>query len=137
MKNVIWSLYTLMKSRQRQNIAAIFLEMLLGNNDHGCLNKHYSATRTLTNQNLKSSQNIPCHKIYLKKVTSCSTTMLQNSAGTNGGPRSRVCARLTLHSAPHQHQRNFVAALAGGEGQKFLKISGNSKLYSVFSKCFF
>ena len=33
-----------------------------------------------------------------------------NSAGADGGPRSRVCACSTLRSAPHQHQRTFVAA---------------------------
>ena len=27
----------------------------------------------------------------------------ENSASADGGPRSKVCARLTLHSAPHQH----------------------------------
>ena len=29
---------------------------------------------------------------------------------TDGGPRFRVCARLTLHSSPYQHQRNFFGA---------------------------
>ena len=31
------------------------------------------------------------------------------SASADGGPRSRVCARLTLHSAPHRHQRILSA----------------------------
>ena len=30
--------------------------------------------------------------------------------GADGGPRSRVCARLTLLSAPHRHQQKFFAA---------------------------
>ena len=29
---------------------------------------------------------------------------------TNGGPRSRVCARATLRTAPHRHQPKFVGA---------------------------
>ena len=29
------------------------------------------------------------------------------SAGADGGPRSRVCARFTLRSAPHRHKRKF------------------------------
>ena len=32
------------------------------------------------------------------------------STGADGGPRSRFCARLTLRSAPHRHQRNFFGA---------------------------
>ena len=32
------------------------------------------------------------------------------SAGTDGSPRSRVCERLTLHSAPHRHQRKCSGA---------------------------
>ena len=34
----------------------------------------------------------------------------KNSAGTNGGPRSRVCAHLTIRKAPHRHQRKFFGA---------------------------
>ena len=34
-----------------------------------------------------------------------------NSAGANGGPRSQVCTRLTLRSAPHQHQRRFFGII--------------------------
>jgi hypothetical protein len=44
------------------------------------------------------------------------------SAGANGSPRSCVCKRLTLRSAPHRHQRNlFGARVWGGEGQTNLK----------------
>ena len=32
---------------------------------------------------------------------------IKNSASADGGPRSRVCARKTLHSAPHPHQQKF------------------------------
>jgi hypothetical protein len=32
------------------------------------------------------------------------------SAGADGVPRSLVCTRLTLHSAPHQHQRKYFGA---------------------------
>ena len=55
------------------------------------------------------------------------------SAGANGGPRSRVCTRLTLHLAPHQHQRKFfeewsiklekfqaILSTFSGRGQFFL-----------------
>ena len=31
------------------------------------------------------------------------STILINSASADGGPRSRVCARETLRSAPHRH----------------------------------
>ena len=33
-----------------------------------------------------------------------------NTASADGGPRSRVCARLTLRSAPHRHKRYFFGA---------------------------
>ena len=33
-----------------------------------------------------------------------------NSASANGGPHSRVCARETLCSAPHQHKQKFFGA---------------------------
>ena len=33
------------------------------------------------------------------------------SAHADGGPRSRVCARETLCSAPHQHERKFPGTL--------------------------
>ena len=36
--------------------------------------------------------------------------IIQISAGTDGGPHSRVCSRLTLRSAPHRHQQKFFAA---------------------------
>ena len=32
------------------------------------------------------------------------------SASADGGPRSRVCARETLYSAPHRHLRKFFGA---------------------------
>ena len=35
----------------------------------------------------------------------------RNSAAADGGPRARVCARLILRSAPHQHQGNFPTPL--------------------------
>ena len=46
------------------------------------------------------------------------TNLYQISAGADGGPRSRVCARLTLRSAPHRHQRIFLAHVSGRRGQK-------------------
>jgi hypothetical protein len=63
-------------------------------------------------------------------------------AGADGGPRSRVCAHLTLRSGPQQPQRNFCAILAWkGEPKKFenfriifLAISANSKQFSFFFK---
>ena len=40
----------------------------------------------------------------------------KNSASADGGPRSRVCARETLRSAPHRHYRKFFGAhVWGGE----------------------
>ena len=47
-------------------------------------------------------------------------TSLKISAGTNGGPRSRVCARLTLHSAPHQ-QVKISQCVCPGRGQFFVE----------------
>ena len=32
---------------------------------------------------------------------------VDNSAHADGGPRSRVCARETLRSDPHRHERKF------------------------------
>ena len=60
------------------------------------------------------------------------TILIKKSAGADGGPRLRVCARLTLRSCPHQLE-------GGGELRnvfliKFLAKSGNSKHYSFFSK---
>ena len=44
----------------------------------------------------------------------------KNSAHADGGPRSRVCARRTLRSAPHRRERKFfgarVCSVAGGGG---------------------
>ena len=37
-------------------------------------------------------------------------TMFKISDGADGGPRSRLCARLTLRSAPHRHQQKFFGA---------------------------
>ena len=44
-------------------------------------------------------------------------TMKQISNGADGGPRSLVCACLTLCSAPHRHQWKLM----GGGGQKLFK----------------
>ena len=62
------------------------------------------------------------------------------------GPRSRVCARKTLRSAPHQREWKFSGAhvWSGGWGLKFSKVflinflakSGNSKLF-FFKPIFF
>ena len=46
--------------------------------------------------------------------------LYQKSRWCQWGSRSRVCPRLTLRSAPHQHQRNVFA------------ISGNSNHFSFF-----
>ena len=37
-------------------------------------------------------------------------TVIKIPAGADGCPRSRICARLTLRSAPHQHQQKFFGA---------------------------
>ena len=67
-------------------------------------------------------------KVQLQKVNMRRTipfafksvfNLLINSAGADGGPRSRVCARLTLHSAPHRHQRK---CFWGGVNKIFLSI---------------
>ena len=39
-------------------------------------------------------------KDFFKEVEETGTKI---SASADGGPRSRVCARETLHSAPHRH----------------------------------
>ena len=41
----------------------------------------------------------------------------QISAGADGGPRSRVCARLTLRSAPHRHQQKAGSSAEGTHSQ--------------------
>ena len=68
--------------------------------------------------------NSPHHHVIIFKATQEAyiqyRTILfnnkKNSAGADGGLRSRVCARLTLRSAPHQHQMIFFGARfwAGG-----------------------
>ena len=52
----------------------------------------------------------------------------KNSASTDGGPRSRVCARKTLCSAPHRHDQNFFGAHVW-RGQIF---SSNQAILSTF-----
>ena len=37
----------------------------------------------------------------------------KSSAGADGGPHSRVCAHLTLRSAPHRHRQKFSAHVSG------------------------
>ena len=46
------------------------------------------------------------------------------SAGADGGPRSRVCAHLTLRSAPHVHQQKFLAHMSGGGVKNEMMIEG-------------
>ena len=46
------------------------------------------------------------------------TAYLKNFAGADGVPHSRVCARLTLGSAPHRNQRNFFGAHVWDRGVK-------------------
>ena len=41
---------------------------------------------------------------------------IMNSASADGSPRSRVCARFTLHSAHHRHQRKIFFAHMSEEG---------------------
>ena len=36
----------------------------------------------------------------------------RNSAGADGGPRSRVCACWTLRSAPHRHQQKCLVSVS-------------------------
>ena len=55
------------------------------------------------------------------------------------GVHFRVCARLTLCSAPHRHQKFVGAHVWEGGGKKiilinFLAISGQSKHFSFFQK---
>ena len=60
---------------------------------------------------LSSQENkLSFHKIDLIVL------ILSISAGADGAPRSRVCARLTPRSAPHRHQWKFFGArvLEGG-----------------------
>ena len=61
----------------------------------------------------------------------------------DGGPRSQVCARLTLRSAPHRQQQKMSAHMSGRRGGQTnsknvlincFAISGDSKHFSFFSK---
>ena len=56
------------------------------------------------------------------------TTNNKISACADGGPRSRVCARLTLRSAPIDTSGNLSVHVSGRS------ISGDSKHFSVFHK---
>ena len=53
----------------------------------------------------------PNSAIYLEKLKTQGI-----SAHANGGPRSRVCARETLRSAPHRHERKF-------SGTRFCRVT--------------
>ena len=44
------------------------------------------------------------------QVTSTNINVIEYSAHADGDSCSRVCARVTLRSAPHQHERKFVGA---------------------------
>ena len=59
----------------------------------------------------------------------------QISTGAKSGPRSLVCACLTLRLDPHQHQRNFFAACVWGEGQKkFLQFQAILRTFRFLKK---
>ena len=46
----------------------------------------------------------------LRMTSVISLKLFKNFASADGGPRSRVCAPLTLRSAPHQHKQDFFGA---------------------------
>jgi hypothetical protein len=56
------------------------------------------------------------------------------SSGALGGPRSRVCTRLTLHLAPYRHQGKFFAAHVREGGVK--KIQAILSTFHFFKKQF-
>ena len=62
---------------------------------------------------------------FLKHVEKEMKQETHISAHADGSPRSRVCARETLRSAPHRRERKFFGArvcrVAGGEVVKFSK----------------
>ena len=62
------------------------------------------------------------------------TSRLSNSAYADGGPRSRVCARETLRSAPHRRERKFfgarVCSVAGGGGKIFKSLVSDRSTFS-------
>ena len=49
---------------------------------------------------------------HLKNLYFVKWHCYQISAHADGGPRSRVCARLTLRSAPHRRERKFSGTCA-------------------------
>ena len=53
------------------------------------------------------------------------------SAGDDGGPRFRVCKRLTLRSAPHRHRQKFSAHVSG-RGVKEILIFWFQPILSTF-----
>ncbi len=59
-------------------------------------------------QNKKKKRKIPkivAYSCFDKTV--CTAPLGPIFPHADGGPRSRVCAHETLHSAPHRHERNF------------------------------
>ena len=75
------------------------------NSGHLCLCQQPRAAHAL-----RSDQNVPkivatfvCASSQGQRTHSARTKICKISASADGGPRSRVCARETLRSAPHRH----------------------------------
>ena len=58
----------------------------------------------------------------------------KNFACANGGSRYRVCARLTLRSAPHRHQRKCFGARVWEGGKKMEKFQAILSTFYFFKK---
>ena len=74
----------------------------------------YELPCKITGLNLAPIQLSECITISDTKPQSfqMGTTILRISAGTEGGPRSRVCARYTLRSSPINTSGNFPAHMS-------------------------
>jgi hypothetical protein len=71
-----------------------------------CMDEHNVDIRM---QKIKESEKIKTQRVKARKKMSEEREQInvekerKISASADGGPRSRVCARLTLRSAPHRH----------------------------------
>ena len=71
------------------------------------LRRHRKANHKQTN--IGSGIDVPCWdkdqngKTVPEESSPSEEKMIEISASADGGPRSRVCARETLRSAPHRH----------------------------------
>ena len=116
------------------NNIAVLINILIGSLEQKCkqtkqgnlqLLKIFPVYQSLYPRTLASELWIARHEDikFLKPVFRLNSS-LKISAHADGGPRFRVCARLTLRLPPHEHERKFVGARVWG------------KTYSIFSDQF-